>query len=94
MLIPAGERKQAGRAKENKLYSQKTFDETYYMITHSTHEMTEVLVLQSTLYISIINNQLPFPRLSFGLLHTPNHIHRCAPDQYGCYIRTLATLNH
>ena len=49
------------------------------MITHSTHEMTEVLVLQSTLYISIINNHLPFPRLSVELLHTPNHIHWCAP---------------
>ena len=79
MHVPAGERKQTGCAKENKFYSQKTFDETYYMITHSTHEMTEVLVLQSTLYISIINNHLPFPRLSVELLHTPNHIHWCAP---------------
>ena len=94
MHVRAGERKQTGRAKENKFYSQKTFDETYYMITHSTHEMTEVLVLQSTLYISIINNLLPFPHLSFELLHTPHHIHWCAPDQYGCYIRTLATVNH
>ena len=49
------------------------------MITHFTHEITEVLVLQSTLYISIINNHLPFPRLSVELLHTPNHIHWCAP---------------
>ena len=94
MHVPAGERKQTGCAKENKLYSQKTFNETYHMITHSTHEMTEVLVLQSILYISIINNLLPFPHLSFELLHTPHHIHWCAPDQYGCYIRTLAALNH
>ena len=79
MHVPAGERKQTGRAKENKFYSQKTFDETYYMITHSNHEMTEVSVLQSTLYISIINNHLPFPRLSVEILHTPNHIHWCAP---------------
>ena len=50
MHLPAGERKQTGRAKENKFYSKKTFDETYYMITHSTHEMTEVLVLVPVLY--------------------------------------------
>ena len=47
MHVLAGERKQTG-AKENKFYLQKTFDETYYMITHFTHEITEVLVLQST----------------------------------------------
>ena len=75
MHVPAGERKQTGRAKENKFHSQKTFDEIYYMITHFTHEMTEVLVLQSTLYISIINNHLPFPHLSFEFLHPLHHIH-------------------
>ena len=94
MHVRADERRQTGRAKENKFYSQKTFDKTYYMITHFTHEMTEVLVLQSTLYISIINNHLPFPHLSFEFLHPPLRIHWCAPDQYGCCIRTLATLNH
>ena len=58
MHVPAGERKQTGRAKENKFYSKKTFDETYYMITHSTHEMTEVLVLVPVLYQYQSNNEM------------------------------------
>ena len=42
MHIPADERRQIGRAKETNLIilTGKTFDNTYFMITHFTHEIS------------------------------------------------------
>ena len=63
MHVPAGERKQTGRAKENNLYSQGKHLITYFMINYFTHEITEGLVLQSTLFHQSHDQPLTFSSL-------------------------------
>ena len=78
MHVPAGERKQTGRAKETNLYSQGK-----YLIKLISRSIILPLRLQKAWFykapfsISIMTNHLRFLRLSFELLHTPYHIHWC-----------------
>ena len=58
------------------------------MITHSTYEMTEVLVLQSTLYISIMANHLEILGTSYRVYTTSTRVKSGSFAKYGdCWNR-------